>query len=97
MKELKLTNLEEDVLVALISELYAEPGFSDVDCKLLAELTDMSVNKVKGIIGSLCKKGICFVGEDDFENIVYLHSDYWYLHPNWKYNEENNNSIGPVN
>lgn len=87
-KSITSTDLEYTVLVELIRCLYAEPGFSDVDCKELAANLELPVNRVKGVIGSLTKKGIVYVGEDDFADIVYLERKYWYLHPEWWIVEE---------
>lgn len=80
---LTITDLEKDVLFCLISELYAEPGFSDVGVSEIADKLEIAINKVKGVVGSLCKKKICFI-DDDFENIVYLDRPFWNLHPVWK-------------
>ena len=77
------TELEFKVLTCLINNLYAEPGFSDVDVREIAKKLEMKVNTVKGVIGSLCKKQICYVGEDDYANIIYLDRGYWFLHPEW--------------
>ena len=72
------------MVTSLISKLDAEAHFSDVETKELQDdLLIGNINIVKGIIGSLCKKGIIFVGEDDFEGIIYLSSEYHYLHPEW--------------
>lgn len=84
VQPLTVTNLEKDVLFALIGELYAEPGFSDVGVADIADKLEISLNKTKGIIGSLCKKEICSIGEDDFEGIIYLDKSFWNLHPVWK-------------
>lgn len=86
----KLTPLEMQVLTALVNELYAEPGFSDVGVDELSEATGLSKNVVKGVVGSLTKKGIVSVDEE-FDGIVYLDSKYYYLHPEWS-KEINNES-----
>ena len=77
------TDLEFKVLTCLIDNLYAEPGFSDYGVNDLALKLGMGTDTVKGVIGSLCKKQICYVGESDFEDIVYLDRGYWFLHPEW--------------
>ncbi len=84
MIELGLTELEQQVLKALIYNLYAEAGFSDVDVKDIARDAKLKVNVVKGVIGSLTKKGIVYGYDNDFVGIIYLDDDYWYLHPEWK-------------
>lgn len=55
---IKVTQKEKKVIDHLIDALYAEPHFTDVDCKDLATSTKMSVDTVKGIVGSLVKKQI---------------------------------------
>ena len=77
------TDMEKKVLKNLIDQLYAEPGFSDVGVKDLASETKLSVNEVKGVIGSLTKKGIVSVGDKDFGGLIYLNHKYYYLHPEW--------------
>lgn len=79
----ELTVLEYSVLKELIDLLYAEPGFSDVGVTDIAEKSGLTVSQVKGVVGSLVKKGIVCVGEEDFEGIIYLDTKYFYLHPEW--------------
>ena len=55
--DISLTDLEKKVLDTFIDLLYAEKGFSDVDVKDLAAETTLKINVVKGVVGSLCKKG----------------------------------------
>ena len=91
---LSLTNLENTVLETLINNLYAEPGFSDVDAHDIARETGISTKSIRGALSSLVKKGIVFLDETETYGapqqyvIIYLSSDYWYLHPEWK-NENN--------
>lgn len=86
---IKLTQLEAQVLKSLINGLYAEAGFSDVDAKDIASDIKVDIKSVRGALGSLVKKGIVFIesadsyGAEQFE-IIYLHSDHYYLHPEWK-------------
>lgn len=82
IKEVCTTDLEMKFLICLIEELYAEPGFSDVGIEEISKKMKISKNKAKGVLGSLVKKNILFVDEY-FKDIVYLHSNYWYLHPEW--------------
>ena len=90
---IKLTQLEAQVLKSLINGLYAEAGFSDVDAKDIAEWINTPIKSVRGALGSLVKKGIVFIestdsyGAEQFE-IIYLHSDHYYLHPEWKNERE---------
>lgn len=91
---LSLTDLENTVLETLINNLYAEPGFSDVDAHDIAKETGISTKSIRGALSSLVKKGIVFLDETETFGaaqqyvIIYLSSDYWYLHPEWK-NENN--------
>ena len=84
------TQLENQILESLISLLYAEAGFSDVDAKDIANDIKVDIKSVRGALGSLVKKGIVVIESTDtygvkeqFE-IIYLHSDHYYLHPEWK-------------
>ena len=91
MKNLSLTPLEQQVLTSLIDGLYAEPGFSDIDAKDIAQETGIDTKVVRGVISSLVKKGIVDVeqtstyGAPTYQ-IIYLREKYWYLHPEWKNN-----------
>jgi hypothetical protein len=90
MKDLNLTPLETKTLTAFIDELYAEPGFSDVDAKDLSKITGIPTKSIRGVIGSLVQKGILSTVETDSYGapeqfvIIYLNEAYWYLHPEWK-------------
>lgn len=78
------TKLERDVLSSLINSLYAEPGFSDVDVKDIAELTGLSSKVVRGVLSSLVQKGIITVdGGKDFTGLIYLNKDFYDIHPEW--------------
>ena len=84
MKNLKLTQLEQQVLESLISQLYAEPGYSDVDAKDIARDIKVDIKSVRGSLGSLVRKGIIDIeGNDSGFQIIYLNYKYWYLHPEW--------------
>jgi predicted transcriptional regulator len=96
---IKLTQLEAQVLKSLINGLYAEAGFSDVDAKDIAEWINTPIQSVRGAVGSLVKKGIIQIdetdnfGEEQFQ-IIYLNSNHYYLHPEWKNEREwNENEI----
>lgn len=89
MKNLNLTELETKVLQALIDSLYAEAGFSDVDANDLTEITDIDKKQIRGVLASLVKKGIVHIEETSTfrapkYQIIYLDTQYWYLHPEWK-------------
>jgi predicted transcriptional regulator len=85
MENLNLTQLEEQVLNSLISQLYAEAGYSDVDAKDIARDIKVDIKSVRGAVGSLVRKGIIDIdGNDSGYQIIYLRSQYWSLHPEWK-------------
>jgi predicted transcriptional regulator len=83
MENLKLAQLEEQVLGSLIGQLYAEAGYSDVDANDIARDIKVDIKSVRGSVGSLVRKGI--IGTDDNGEyvIIYLNEAYWYLHPEW--------------
>ena len=84
MKNLKLTQLEEQVLDSLISQLYAEAGFSDVDANDISRDIKVDIKSVRGSLGSLVRKGIIGIdGNSSGYQIIYLNQSYWYLHPEW--------------
>ena len=92
---IQLTQLEAQVLKSLINGLYAEAGFSDVDAKDIAEWINTPIKSVRGALGSLVKKGIINIEDNGagFE-IIYLNSNHYYLHPEWKNEREwNENEI----
>ena len=85
IKDLNLTQLESQVLGSLISQLYAEAGFSDVDAKDIARATKVDIKSVRGALGSLVRKDIIDIdGNDSGYQIIYLNRAYWTLHPQWK-------------
>jgi hypothetical protein len=87
--EMNLTQLEETLLNALIDHLYAEEGFSDIEANDLAKWTNTDIKIVRGVLGSLIKKGIVSIfqqqGEtqNHFYQIIYLNEQYYNLHPVW--------------
>ena len=85
IKNLNLTQLESQVLGSLISQLYAEAGFSDVDAKDIAQHIKVDIKSVRGSLGSLVRKDIIDIdGNDSGYQIIYLNQKYWTLHPQWK-------------
>ena len=84
LQKLNLTTGEEEVLTDLISQLYAEPGFTDVSCEDIAHGSIYTLNQVKGYIGSLTKKGIVSTFDNGEYQLVILNEYYYYLHPEWK-------------
>jgi hypothetical protein len=84
MKNLKLAQLEQQVLESLISQLYAEPGYSDVDHNDISRDIKVDVKLVRGALGSLVRKDIIGIDiNDSGYRIIYLNQSYWYLHPEW--------------
>lgn len=83
MKKLTgLTEMEKQVLTALIGMLYAEAGFSDVDAKDLSSITKIPMRVIRGVLGSLCKKDIIYIDDNGEYQIIYLMSNYYGLVPN---------------
>jgi predicted transcriptional regulator len=92
---IELTQLEAQTLKNLIDNLYAEAGFSDVDARDIADNIKVNIKSVRGALGSLVKKGIINIEDNGagFE-IIYLNSNHYYLHPEWKNEREwNENEI----
>jgi hypothetical protein len=80
ISELNLTELETKTLTTFIGGLYAEPGFSDVDVKDLSSELGISTKVLRGALGSLVKKDIVFVDENNSGyDIIYLNKPYWGL------------------
>jgi hypothetical protein len=78
--ELNLTELETKTLTTFIGGLYAEPGFSDVDVNDLSSELGIPTKVLRGALGSLVKKNIVFVDENDGGyDIIYLNKPYWGL------------------
>ena len=78
--ELNLTELETKTLTTFVGCLYAEPGFSDVDVKDLSSELGISTKVLRGALGSLVKKDIVFVDENNSGyDIIYLNKPYWHL------------------
>ena len=67
-------------VAAVIGGLYAEPGFSDVDVNDLSKELEISTKVLRGVLGSLVKKGIVSVDENGGGyDIIYMRESYWYL------------------
>jgi DNA-binding IscR family transcriptional regulator len=80
INELNLTELETKTLTTFIGGLYAEPGFSDVDVNDLSSELGISTKVLRGALGSLVKKGIvCIDNNDGAYDIIYLNKPYWSL------------------
>ncbi len=84
MKKVDVTKNEKQFIDTLISLLYAEPGFSDIDVTDMAKKMKCGVGTVKGIMGSLVKKGLIEEPDSDFAGIIYLANSLYHYHPEWK-------------
>ena len=83
--DINLTELESKTLTAFIGGLYAEPGFSDVDVNDLSSELGIPTKVLRGALGSLVKKNIVFVDENNSGyDIIYLNKNYWgMVNENW--------------
>ena len=85
MKNLNLTQLETTTLTELINnidiDITEDSIFSCVDANDLSKFTGIVINKMRGVVGSLIKKGIVYLVDEDGDGteIVYLENDYFYL------------------
>ena len=80
INELNLTELETKTLSTFVGELYAEPGFSDVDVNDIADILGISTKIIRGALGSLVKKKIVDIHRNDSGyDIIYLAPQYWPL------------------
>jgi hypothetical protein len=82
MKTVNVTKSEMEFLNTLVSMLYAEPHFSDVDIRDIATKMKVKLPTAKGIMGSLVKKELIY-STDDFGGIIYLSESAWSIHPQW--------------
>ena len=82
---MNITWLEDKTLSTFISCLYAEPGYSDVDVNDLSSELGISTKVLRGALGSLVKKDIVFVDENNSGyDIIYLNKNYWgMVNENW--------------
>ncbi len=84
MENIIITELEKQVLECLIDELYAEPGFTDVDAHDIARNTKIDIKSVRGAVGSLVRKGIIYSDRNDSGFVLLcLTEQYYGLHPRW--------------
>ena len=93
MVTLKVTQLEKQVLESLASGMYAELGFSDVGYPELRHDTGLTNNTLRGVVGSLVKKGMVDVYDREGEfginpkdvdmHIIYLTGKTQGLVPHW--------------
>lgn len=81
--EITVSNKEMKFLNTLVNLLYAEPGFSDVDISDIAKEMKMRLPEVKGLMGSLVKKGLLEEPDSNFPGLIYLASCAYNLHERW--------------
>jgi hypothetical protein len=82
MKTIQVTKLEKQVLEALASGMYAELGYSDMGIAEVAEDTGLDRKVLRGVAGSLEKKGLIFIDDresEGYKNKMDMHI--WYLTP----------------
>lgn len=80
MKTIKVTELEKKVLEALANEMYAEWGYSGAGLSEVQIETELPVNILRGVAGSLVKKGLLEIDEredEGYKNNPDMHI--WYL------------------
>jgi predicted transcriptional regulator len=88
--EIKVTELENKVLQAMVQGMYAERGFSDIGIEEIAEDTNLSPKVIRGVGSSLVKKGLIYIDDRDGEysnpnmHIWYLDSKLEPLVEHWK-------------
>jgi len=85
MKNLNLTQLETVTLSELIKnvdiDINEDSIFSGVQTEHLSIFTGIEIKKMRGVVGSLIKKGIIYIADfdDDGTEIIYLSNEYFYL------------------
>ena len=81
IQNLGLTEMESQCLQALIDNLYAEAGFSDVDAKDISNVTKLPIKQVRGVLANLVKKGIVEIDDPGCGfQIIYLREEHYNLH-----------------
>lgn len=79
------TELEQRFLVAFIELLYAEIHFSDQDVKDVAGNMGVPIATAKGVLGSLCKKGVVSTQDSGTGyDLIYLNEEHFGLHKVWR-------------
>ncbi len=85
MKNLNLTQLETVTLSELIKnvdiDINEDSIFSGVQTEHLSIFTGIEIKKMRGVVGSLIKKGIIYIADFDYDGteIIYLSNEYFYL------------------
>jgi hypothetical protein len=84
MKQIKnLTELETKVLNAVAGGMYAEWGYSDYGFAELSEELELSTKVLRGVVGSLVKKDLVRVEDDNQYDIIYLWNEAQGLVKHW--------------
>ena len=92
LADLNLTAIEYKFLDALLSGLYAEPGFSDMDVSDIVAATDLSMPQARGVMASLKKAGVIDT-DADYKNgetgapLIQLNPAYYCIHPDSEWQE----------
>jgi DNA replication protein DnaD len=85
MKNLNLTQLETVTVSELIKnvdiDINEDSIFSSIETEDLSNFTGIEIKKMRGVVGSLIKKGIVYIEDfdDDGTEIIYLDNEYFYL------------------
>ena len=80
MKSIQVTALEKQVLEALAKGMYAEWHYSDMGIAEIAEDTGLDRKVIRGVAGSLRKKGLIDIddrADEGYRNQPDMHI--WYL------------------
>lgn len=94
VKPFEISNIEKEVLFALISELYGAPGTSNVSIVDLADKIEISKSKVEKVVASLMEKKIVSLNHERGA-IIHLKKPFWNLHTVWA-NEINEKEIKKI-
>lgn len=88
-----LTEMETKVLNSLANSMYAEWGFSDYGFTELCSDLDLNIKVLRGVVGSLVKKKLVWVEQEEGVDIIYLTNEAEGLVPHWV---ENNEDLEPT-
>jgi hypothetical protein len=92
---IELTELENKVLTCFLNELKDyDFGFSDIICQNLVKPTQLKLSQIKGVIGSLTKKGLVFTDDMDTKHdLIFLAEKAYSLHSEWNEHATNHLQI----
>ena len=92
LKELGLTENEQEFVETVIDGLYAEAGFTDVSLMDVKREMGVSLVSARGTLGALCKKGVLMT--EEFEvcgeryTLIKLDYSHYCLHPSEDWQED---------